>query len=105
MNRYHALGVMVLAVTADQFTKELARLLLFEPVQVWPGFFLRLAHNTGIAFSWPVPLWLVVILGVSVVGYLGYELWTKSLNIRALLAYTLILAGAIGNLIDLPKVF
>lgn len=112
MNRKLAilLPTLVLGVGLDQLTKFLVvdRLHLGALVPVIRGFF-NLVHirNRGAAFGLlsnlsPEFAWLFFILTTSlvllVVGYLWYKL--PESDRLATLGYSLILAGAIGNLID-----
>jgi len=92
----------------DQGSKLLAeaRLVFHEPVTVLPFFNLRLAYNTGAAFSflsnaggwqrWFFAGISVLVIGVLVVWMrrLKPEQWPLSL------AFALIIGGALGNLID-----
>ena len=92
----------------DQGSKLLAdaRLVFHEPVTVLPFFNLRLAYNTGAAFSflgnaggwqrWFFASISVLVIGVLVVWMrrLKPEQWPLSL------AFALIIGGALGNLID-----
>jgi signal peptidase II len=92
----------------DQGSKLLAdaRLVFHEPVSVLPFFNLRLAYNTGAAFSflgnaggwqrWFFASISVLVIGVLVVWMrrLKPEQWPLSL------AFALIIGGALGNLID-----
>ena len=99
-----ALGVVIL----DQWTKNLAssHLSYRSPVELAVWFDLTLAHNTGAAFSFLAGAggwqrWFLLILS-SVVS-VAIAVWLRSLKegqvwLRA--GLVLVLAGAIGNLID-----
>lgn len=101
------LAVVVLIIVLDQLSKYLCEKYLGStPVTVFPGFDLWLMHNSGAAFSflndaggwqrWVLTLSSVVISGVILV-------WLLRLPKSQLLlsfAFTFILGGAIGNLID-----
>jgi signal peptidase II len=99
-----ALGICLL----DQLVKHLAGVYLSYgvPVPVMPGFNLTLLHNTGAAFSllddaagWQ--RWLFSGIAVVVGAGVTFWLWTMDAGQRwAPLALTLILGGALGNLID-----
>jgi signal peptidase II len=92
----------------DQGSKLLAdaRLVFYEPVPLLPFFNLRLAYNTGAAFSflgnaggWQ--RWFFAGISVLVVGVL--VVWMRRLKPeqwQLSLAFALIIGGALGNLID-----
>jgi len=102
---------MILAaivVIADQITKSIAtaELILYKSVAVMPMFNFTLMHNEGAAFSflsdaggWQRWFFTVISFVVSVL----LIFWIKKLKpeekIQAI-AFSLILGGAIGNLID-----
>lgn len=97
-----------LTLALDQATKHLAEALLVmhEPVPVLPSFNLTLTYNTGAAFSFLAGAggwqrWF--FLGLGLVVSIGLIVWLGRLKpgdrwLAAALA--LILAGAVGNLID-----
>jgi signal peptidase II len=101
-------SLSALVVLLDQATKLLAdaRLAYHDPVPLLPFFNLRLAYNTGAAFSflgnaggwqrWFFAGISVIVIGVLVVWMrrLRPEQWPLSL------AFALITGGALGNLID-----
>ncbi|HEY5714580.1 MAG TPA: signal peptidase II [Candidatus Gracilibacteria bacterium] len=100
MKKY-ALPSIVILIMLDQWTKSLAVKYLQEPwviVKYWLE--LRLAENEGVAFSLPVPSVLVLLLALCVVGYLAYQIRTKNLFNIEVFVYILVMAGAIGNVID-----
>jgi signal peptidase II len=95
-------------IVLDQFTKWLAEAMLqFQhPVPVFPMFNLTLVHNYGAAFSFLSDAggwqrWFFIILAVVVSTMVFQWLWrlraTERLHAAAL---SLILGGALGNLID-----
>jgi len=102
---------MILAciiIIADQITKMIAssELVMYKAVAVMPMFNLTLMHNEGAAFSflhdaggWQRWLFTAISLIVSVV----LVFWIKNLKPEEkyqALAYSLVLGGAVGNLID-----
>ena len=107
-----SLEVMTAAtiVTLDQVTKALvrARLPLHESVTVIPGFFdLTHVRNTGAAFGMLndfefqyKPLVMVIIALVALGAVASYALTIPPEQRVARLGLALIVAGAIGNLID-----
>lgn len=98
----------VLVIALDQATKHLAEMLLamHQPVPVLPSFNLTLTYNTGAAFSFLAGAggwqrWF--FLGLGLLVSIGLIVWLHRLKpeekwLAAALA--LILAGAVGNLID-----
>ena len=102
-----------LVVLLDQATKKLAEaeLVLHQPLAVLPSFNLTLMYNRGAAFSflsdaggWQRPFFVTLSSVVSL--FLIYWLWQigrdeKQKHNRILQAsVSLILGGAVGNLID-----
>ncbi len=96
-------------IIGDQLTKIAAELWLtyYQPVSVIPGYFnLTLMYNTGAAFSFLADAggwqrWLFTILAATISVYL--LLWIKSIPYhqkRLAIALSMILGGAVGNLID-----
>mgnify|MGYP003460670128 CR=1 FL=1 len=97
-----------LVIMLDQATKYLAETLLVmhQPIPVLPSFGLLLTYNTGAAFSflggaggWQ--RWF--FLGLGLLISIGLIIWLQRLKPKErwlAVALTLILGGAIGNLID-----
>lgn len=95
-------------IVLDQVTKQIAQtaLIPYEPVALAPSFNLALMYNTGAAFSiladaggWQ--RWFFVTLSAAVSCFL--VAWLRRLGRNEALlasALSLILGGAIGNLID-----
>lgn len=106
------LWLTALAVVLDQLTKNLAemQLALHQPVAVFPGFNLTLMYNKGAAFSFLHDAggwqrWFFVSL--SAVISIGLLVWLKKTtqgsappNKLLQAAISLVLGGAVGNLID-----
>ena len=102
------LWLSLLVIVLDQLTKYMASTLLvyYKPQAVIPMFNLTLMHNTGAAFSflddadgWQRWFFTIIALAVSVF----LVLWLKRLTVQERLqaiALSLILGGAIGNVID-----
>lgn len=100
-------------VLLDQFIKVYARELT-EKVVFTDFFRLHFVENEGIAFSMPVPQWLIISLTFLVLGWVGWELYRENKahiknnkNLKTIdyrlwttYAYIFIFAGALGNLID-----
>ena len=100
------LFVSAILVFADQITKGMVRstMSLYESIPVITDFFhITYVPNDGMAFGLNFPIGIYVFSGISIffTGFLFWYLWTiqdHGLIIRTGIA--LILAGAIGNLID-----
>lgn len=96
------LGVAVALVLLDQLTKQLAEAVLvpgrFVP---WLGEQIgwQLVYNPGGAFGVPAPHWifLIVTLGVLV---LVARVLPAAPSLTAAIAYGMLLAGAVGNVLD-----
>jgi signal peptidase II len=104
--RWLLLSVMVVVV--DRWTKEMvtARFELFERLPVLPSFDLTRMHNTGAAFSflasasgWQNWFFAAVAIGVSAV-ILWWLFQQPAGRVAAPLGLSLVLGGAIGNLVD-----
>lgn len=102
------LGLSALAIGLDQWTKQLATAYLSyaDPVAVMPSLNWTLLHNYGAAFSflsgaggWQRYLFMGLAGGVSLI--FAYWLMRMPKNLKVLpMAISLILGGALGNLID-----
>ncbi|VAW76304.1 Lipoprotein signal peptidase [hydrothermal vent metagenome] len=102
------LGLALLIVVLDQITKFLADNLLTygEPVAILPFFNLTLLYNPGAAFSFLSDAsgwqrWFFVVISTAATVFL--ILWLRRLKSGHLLlaiALSLVLGGAVGNLID-----
>ncbi len=100
--------VSLLVIVFDQLTKQwaLASLTPYEPVAIMPMFNMMLAFNPGAAFSflgdqdgWQRWFFIVLAWGVS----LALVVWLSKTHLsqrRLVLGLTLVLGGAIGNVID-----
>lgn len=105
---YWWLGVAAAWVVIDQLTKLWAEndLTFGESIEILPVLNLTLGYNTGAAFSifgggagWQ--RWFLAAIAIAVSGYLIY--WLRhiaSSESWLALGLSLVLAGAIGNLID-----
>lgn len=102
------LGVSVLVIVLDQLTKYLAEVHLVygAPLAVVPSFNLTLLYNRGAAFSFLDEAggwqrWFFV--SVSLLASMALLVWLRKLHAhqwRLALALSLVLGGAVGNLID-----
>ena len=102
------LALALALVLADQLTKQ-AVLLTFklgERMPVMPGFFdLTLLFNSGAAFSFLANAggwqrWLFIGIGVVATAFICLMLWRHGSQRLFSFALSLILGGAIGNIID-----
>ncbi len=96
------LAVAVTLVVIDQATKEVVEALLT------PGRFVpllgdhigwQLVYNPGGAFGLPLPHWVFLIVTVGVLVLVGRILPLSS-SLLAATAYGMLLAGAVGNVLD-----
>ena len=98
-----ASAIMVLA---DQISKTVIRstMILYESITVIPGFFnLTYITNDGMAFGINFPFGIYIFSTISIIltAILFWYLWTiREENIILRSGVAMILAGAIGNLID-----
>ncbi|WP_040856171.1 signal peptidase II [Thiorhodovibrio frisius] len=107
-SRAHWLWLSVTVIALDQLSKWLAERLLplHEPVALMPMLNLTLMHNEGAAFSLLADAggwqrWLFA--GFALLVTIGLIIWLLRLDARERLtaaALTLLIGGAIGNLID-----
>jgi len=95
-------------VALDWWTKHLAsqNLMMYRPVEITPWLNLTLAHNEGAAFSFLAGAggwqrWFFSVVAVVISVILMVWLWRLPDRSRLLpVAISLVLGGAIGNLID-----
>lgn len=98
----------LLIVVLDQGSKHLAMfyLLPYHPYVIWPSFNLTLAYNTGAAFSFlsNAGAWhRWFFTSFSLLMCIGLSIWLKQTPTKAMrqgVALSLILGGAVGNLLD-----
>ena len=100
--------VSAFVVGFDQISKYLStqHLMLVDKIKVFPGFDLTLRHNTGAAFNflanaagWQRWFFIGLALSVSVVIFVWLGRLTSKDKQEAF-ALSLILGGAVGNLLD-----
>ncbi len=100
------LVVSAVLVLADQISKTMVRktMSLYESIPVIPKFFhLTYVTNDGMAFGLNFPFGTYIFLSLSIIftAFIFWYLWTiKDDGIVIRMGIGLILAGAIGNLID-----
>ena len=105
---WHLWWLIILVLLVDQISKQvvIANMQLFDSIDLLPFFNLTYVRNYGAAFSflsyaggWQ--RWFFTIIAVVISCVLAIWLARNSKNQRKLnLALSLVLAGAIGNLID-----
>ncbi|MET0108929.1 MAG: signal peptidase II [Candidatus Thiodiazotropha sp.] len=102
------LWLSLLVIVLDQATKQVAEsaLTLYESVRVLPFFDLTLLYNKGAAFSflsdqggWQRWFFIVLAIGVTIV-LIGWLWRLKRDEQWVAVALSLIIGGAIGNVID-----
>jgi len=101
------LWTVILLIGADQVTKGLAQATFSygERLNLLPIFDLTLVYNTGAAFSFLAggsgwQRWLLIAIAVAAIFFIVWMIRTHPQEAKLRFALTLILGGAIGNLID-----
>jgi signal peptidase II len=101
------LGLALIVIVLDQLTKTLiiGHFTLHESVQVTSYFNIVRAHNTGAAFSFLAGAsgwqrWFFVALGVAASVFIIWMLRRHPEQTLFCFAVSLILGGALGNVID-----
>lgn len=97
-----------LLVLFDQVSKALVvdTIALYERIELLPVLSLMRLHNSGMAFGLfdlpgGVQLWVFTPISILVSVFLIREIWLKRApDIFCAFAYALVLAGALGNLLD-----
>jgi signal peptidase II len=99
--------LVVILVSLDQLTKWLAETALTygERINVFPMFDLTLVYNTGAAFSFLASgsgwqRWVLIAIAIVAIIFMSWLLKHEHKRTLSALSLTLILSGAIGNLID-----
>mgnify|MGYP006087879501 FL=1 len=108
MTQYKYYFLSLILVIADQLTKMmvLGSLELYESIEITSFFSLTHVHNYGAAFSFLADEdgWQQYFLvSISVIASIAIILWMSKTSTKQpykLIALSLILSGAIGNLID-----
>lgn len=94
-------GVLDLALL-DQLSKWFARRYFINPHEITPWLSFHYAENTGIAWSIPIPLVLIIILNIVLITTLFFVAF-RYLNpkrILTVIVLILIIGGALGNIYD-----
>lgn len=99
--------LVVILVSLDQLTKWLAEnaLTYGERINIFPIFDLTLVYNTGAAFSFLASgsgwqRWVLIAIAIVAIIFMSWLLKHEHKRTLSALSLTLILSGAIGNLID-----
>ena len=103
--------VILLVLLLDQFSKILVKttMVIDETIPVLGNWFkIRFIENSGMAFGWEISdsawgttiLILFRIVAIALLLWLLFKLVKKSVKFGPLFGISLIIAGAIGNLID-----
>jgi signal peptidase II len=108
MTQYKYYFLSLILVIADQLTKMmvLGSLKLYESIEITSFFSLTHVHNYGAAFSFLADEdgWQQYFLvSISAIASIAIILWMRKISTNQpykLIALSLILSGAIGNLID-----
>lgn len=108
MSQYKYYFLSLILVIADQLTKMmvLGSLKLYESIEITSFLSLTHVHNYGAAFSFLADEdgWQQYFLvSISVIASIAIILWMRKTSTKQpykLIALSLILSGAIGNLID-----
>lgn len=108
INNLKWLWVTLTVLVLDQASKlvVLSQLKLYQSIKLLPFFNITLVYNEGIAFSflnrsgpWQ-ELFLITIALIACCLIVTMTLWVSSKKRLLLIALTLILGGAVGNLAD-----
>jgi signal peptidase II len=101
-----AILVIFLVLLADQVLKIWVKthMTISEDIEVTSWFIIRFVENNGMAFGIEVLsklfLSLFRIIAVGAIGYYLYKIIEKGVNPGFVVCISLILAGALGNIID-----
>lgn len=101
------MGLALLIVILDQVTKVMAEASMSygQRISVLPVFDFTLLYNPGAAFSFLAnqpgwQRWFFTLVALLAIAFILYMMRKHRSDTRFLLALTLILGGAVGNLID-----
>jgi signal peptidase II len=94
-------GLVVDLIVLDQLSKYAIREWFDLPIVLIPDWLqIVFVENKGIAFSLPVPSGVSSAVAVIVSLWLAFQLWRYQHANTVKIGYALIMAGALGNLID-----
>ena len=101
-----ALGVVFLTLLVDQLSKIWIKthLQLHESIEITPWFYIYFTENNGMAFGIEIisKLFLSIfrLVAVVLIGYYLYKIVKGNYRTGFIVCISLILAGALGNIID-----
>ena len=101
-----ALGVIFLTLLVDQLSKIWIKthMQLHESIEITPWFYIYFTENNGMAFGIEIisKLFLSIfrVVAVVLIGYYLYKIVKENYRIGFIVCISLILAGALGNIID-----
>ena len=101
-----AILVIFLVLSADQILKIWVKthMTLFDDREITSWFIIRFVENNGMAFGIELLgklfLSLFRIIAVGAIGYYLYKVIQEGVNTRFVVCLALIMAGALGNIID-----
>lgn len=101
-----AVLIVVLAVVIDQIIKFAIKTNMYwhESIRVTDWFYIYFTENNGMAFGMEIfgKLFLTVfrIAAVSLIGYYLYKIVKRGMKTGFIVCISMILAGALGNIID-----
>lgn len=101
-----ALSVIFLMLLIDQLSKIWIKthMQLHESIEITPWFYIYFTENNGMAFGIEIisKLFLSVfrLVAVVLIGYYLYKIVKKNYRTGFIVCISLILAGALGNIID-----
>ena len=109
-NGLKAVLLIVFVLLADQVVKILVKtsMTIGESITVFPNwFFIKFIENPGMAFGYDIPgkwgkplLTLFRIIAVGAIGWYLVDLLKRNAHTGLVLSVALIMAGAMGNIID-----
>ena len=101
-----ALGVVFLMLLVDQLSKIWIKthMQLHESIEITPWFYIYFTENNGMAFGIEIisKLFLSIfrLVAVVLIGYYLYKIVKENYRTGFIVCISLILAGALGNIID-----
>ena len=101
-----ALWVVFLTLLVDQLSKIWIKthMQLHESIEITPWFYIYFTENNGMAFGIEIisKLFLSIfrLVAVVLIGYYLYKIVKENYRIGFIVCISLILAGALGNIID-----
>lgn len=105
MKNYKKIRWLIISISGfflllDQFLKWQATHNWQEPKFIYQHFGWQPFLNQGIAFSLPIPNWLTIIFTIPIIIIISSLIKAEYNNISRYSAWSIILSGALSNLID-----